>query len=210
MLQLKVPNGSVSTQFGDTPHVILVQETDAAGEAAGGTTAAEGHEKAGGMPQLNFADFTPQLIWLAVTFVILLIVMSKVALPRIAGVIEQRDARIKGDLDRAEKVKADADAALAAYQKSIADARAKAQAESRQTQAAIAAETAKRDAEFAQALAQQTKKAEDNIAVAKTRALADLRGVSAEVTGSVLGKVAGLSVSAGQLQTAVEAAMTER
>jgi F-type H+-transporting ATPase subunit b len=162
------------------------------------------------MPQLEFADFPPQLVWLAITFVILLILMSRVALPRVAGAIEQRDARIKGDLDRAERVKIEADAALAAYQKTMADARAKAQGELRQAQAAVAAETAQRESAFAQQLAQRTKVAEDGIAAAKARAVADLRGLGAEVTGNVLRKVAGLNPPTAQIQAAVDAAMTER
>jgi F-type H+-transporting ATPase subunit b len=216
MLQLKFADGHAPTQVG-APHVILVQETQletnethGAGEAPGETTAAEGHEQSGGMPQLNFTDFPPQLTWLAITFVLLLVLMSRVALPRVAFVIEQRDARIKSDLDRAEKVKIEADAAAAAYQKTMTDARAKAQAEMRQEQAVIAAETTKRDAEFAKQLAERTKAAEDSIAQAKTRALQDLRGVGAEVASSVLAKVAGLSVPAPQVRAAVEAAMTER
>jgi len=219
MLQLTFVDGQAPVGTG-APYVILVQETqpeasetDGAGEAPAGETqgtTADGDQQAGGMPQLNFADFPPQLIWLAITFIILLVLMSKVALPRIAGVLEQRDARIKGDLDRAEKVKAEADAALATYQKGMADARAKAQAELRQAQAAIAAETTKRDAEFAKRLSDRTRAAEDGISQAKARALQDMRGVGAEVAGSVLGKVAGLSVPAAQVQAAVDAAMTER
>jgi F-type H+-transporting ATPase subunit b len=220
MLQLKFADGAVPTPIGDASPFIRVQETqpespethgagEAAGDATHATTETEGHEQ-GGMPQLNFADFPPQLVWLLITFVLLLILMSRMALPRIASVIEQRDQRIKNDLDRAEKVKADADAALATYQKAMADARAKAQAELRQGQTAIAAETAKREAEFARQLAERTKAAEDSIAQAKGRALQDLRGVGAEVAGSVLGKVAGLSLPAAQVQAAVDAAMTER
>jgi F-type H+-transporting ATPase subunit b len=196
--------------FGRAPHLVLVQETQPEAHGDAGTAAAPEHEQSGGMPQLDFADFPPQLIWLAITFVLLLILMSRVALPRVAGAIEQRDARIKGDLDRAERVKVDADAALAAYQKTMAEARAKAQAELRQAQAAVAAETAQRESAFAQQLAQRTKVAEDGIAAAKTRAVADLRGLGAEVTGNVLRKVAGLSPPAAQIQAAVDAAMTER
>jgi F-type H+-transporting ATPase subunit b len=222
MLQLTFVDGQAPVGTG-APYVVLVQETqpeasethpsdEAHGTTAGEThgTTADGHQKSGGMPQLNFADFPPQLIWLAITFIILLILMSKVALPRVAAVLEQRDARIKGDLDRAEKVKADADAALATYQRGMADARARAQAELRQGQAAIAAETAKRESEFGKMLSDRTRAAEDGIAQAKTRALQDLRGVGAEVAGSVLVKVAGLSVPAAQVQAAVDAAMTER
>lgn len=172
--------------------------------------APEAAEHKAGMPQLDPTHFASQIFWLVVSFVLLYVLMSRVALPRIASVIEQRDHRIKSDLDRAEKVKADADAALATYQKTMADARAKAQAELRQGQAAIAAETAKRDAEFGRQLAERARTAEDSITQAKVLALADLRGVGADVAGSVLAKVAGLSIPPAQVQAAVDAAMTER
>jgi F-type H+-transporting ATPase subunit b len=209
MFELKVSQGGL----GHGPHLVLVQETQpeaTAGAAAGSTTHEAPGKCEGGMPQLCFPDFTPQIIWLAIAFILLLILMSKVAMPRVASAIEQREARIKGDLDRAERVKIEADAALAAYQKTVADARAKAQSELRQSQVAIAAETAKRDAAFAQQLAQRTKVAEDGIAEAKMRALTDLRAVGAGVAGNVLGKVAGLNLPAAQVQAAVDAAMSER
>lgn len=215
-MQLTIPQAPPAV---DSP-LLRVQETegttaethgtDAEGGDATHAATEDGGHGSGGMPQLNFADFPPQLIWLAITFVVLLIVMSKLALPRVAAVIEQRESRIKSDLDRAERVKADADAALATYQKTMADARAKAQAELRQGQAAIAAETAKREAAFAQTLAQRTKAAEDGIAAAKSRALSDLRGVGAEVTATVLDKIAGVSLPAEQVRGAVDAAMGER
>ncbi len=210
MFQLKIGRDGPPDGLGQAPHLVLVQETQPESTAGAGSAATQQQEKSGGMPQLEFGDFPPQLIWLAITFVLLLILMSKVAMPRVASAIEQREARIKGDLDRAERVKIEADTALAAYQKTIADARAKAQGELRQTQAEIAAETAKREAAFAQQLAQRTKAAEDGIAQAKTRALTELRGVGGEVTGSVLAKVAGLKPPAALIQAAVEAAMTER
>jgi F-type H+-transporting ATPase subunit b len=208
MFQLKIGHEGSPEGFGHAAPLVLAQETQP--EAPAGTAATQQQEKSGGMPQLEFGDFAPQLIWLAISFVLLLILMSKVAMPRVASAIEQRETRIKGDLDRAERVKVEADTALAAYQKTIADARAKAQSELRQTQAEIAAETAKREAAFGQQLAQRTKAAEDGIAQAKTRALTDLRGVGAEVTGGVLAKVAGLKPPAAQIQAAVDAAMTER
>ena len=207
MFQLRIDQDGV----GHGPHLVLVQETQP--EAQAGAPEATTHEPGkceGGMPQLCFPDFSPQIVWLVITFVVLLILMSRVALPRVAGAIEQRDTRIKGDLDRAERVKIEADAALAAYQKTMADARAKAQGDLRQAQAEIATETAKRETAFAQQLAQRTKTAEDGIAQAKSKALTELRGVGATVTGNVLGKVAGLTLPPAQVQAAVDAAMSER
>jgi F-type H+-transporting ATPase subunit b len=214
MLQLTIAgDGTTGGDAGASP-LLLVQDTaPAAGtEAAPGdahTLAEEGNPNAG-MPQLNFADFMPQLVWLAITFILLLVLMWRVVLPRIAGVLDERERRIQADLDRAEKLKADADAALSAYQKTMADARAKAQVEMREAAAAIAAEAGKREAAFAPQLAERTRAAEAAIAAAKSRALADLSAVSAEVAGSVLAKVANVTVPTAQLQAAVDSALKER
>src|SRR5262245_52592178 len=224
MLQLNIAARALSGATGSlapdgAPRLLLVQETTpapgteaATSEAHTGDADALAHEgnPNAGMPQLNFADFAPQLVWLAITFVLLLVLMWRVALPRIAGVIDAREQRIQADLDRAEKLKAEADAALSAYQKTMADARAKAQAETREAAAAIAAEAGKREAAFAAQLAERTKAAEASIAAAKSRALSDLSTVSAEVAGSVLAKVANITVPPAQLQAAVDSALRER
>ena len=75
------------------------------------------------MPQLESATFISQIVWLAVTFLALYVVMARIALPRIGEVLEARQDRIAHDLDTAASLKAEAEAALAAYETSIAEAR---------------------------------------------------------------------------------------
>ena len=72
------------------------------------------------MPQLDTATYLPQLVWFAITFILLYVVLWRVALPRITGVLEERQARIDLDLARAEALKKEAAAALEAYEKTIA------------------------------------------------------------------------------------------
>jgi F-type H+-transporting ATPase subunit b len=187
------------------PAAALLLAAPALAEEAAGAA-----EHKAGMPQLDPSSFASQIFWLVISFVLLYQLMRRVALPRVAEVLDQRAQRIQSDLDKAERLKAEADEALAVYQKTMGDARAKAQAEMRQATVAIAAETAQREAALAAQLAARTKAAEDGIAVAKGRALADLGAVAVEVAGSAVAKIAGISPTSDQLRAAIGAARGER
>src|SRR6476660_9499021 len=84
-------------------------------------------EHGGGFPPFQKDTFASQIVWLALTFVALYLLMSRVALPRIAAIFEDRRQRIDGDLAQAQRLKDSSEAALAAYEKSLADARNRAQ-----------------------------------------------------------------------------------
>jgi F-type H+-transporting ATPase subunit b len=81
------------------------------------------------MPQFNPEFWVPQLFWLAIISVALFLVMWRITLPRVDVVLSDRRDRVAGNLSKAEALKAEAESALASYQKAIADARAAAQAE---------------------------------------------------------------------------------
>jgi F-type H+-transporting ATPase subunit b len=162
------------------------------------------------MPQLNFADYEPQLVWLAITFILLYLMMRRWALPKVARVLDERERRIKGDLERAERLKAEADEALAAYRRTLADARGKAQAELREAAAAVAAEIAKRDAAFAASVAERTRAAERRIAEAKRAGLVEMRTVAAEIAEAMTAKLAGVAPRPEDIRAAVDAAISER
>jgi F-type H+-transporting ATPase subunit b len=89
-------------------------------------TEANGANDAVGMPQLDFATFPNQIFWLVVTLVVIYLILSRVALPRIAAVLAERRGTITNDIARAEDLKQKAEEAEAAYQKALADARAEA------------------------------------------------------------------------------------
>ena len=107
---------------------------------ASGTVLAK--EGSGGMPQLDYHDFAPQLVWLAIAFVALYFVMSRLAVPAIADTLAKRQARIQGDLDAAEKANEDTRALVADYEKRLADAREDARRLTRERGEADSAEAA--------------------------------------------------------------------
>jgi len=162
------------------------------------------------MPQFDTTLFAPQLFWLAIVFVALLIVMWRVTLPKVGGVVQMREERIQGNLQKAEALKAEAEAALTAYQKLIADARASAQAEHNKAVAAIADETARREATFSKRLDAEDTAAETRIASAKAEALSSVRSIAADLASAMAGKLIGVNVGGDAAATAVGAAMKER
>jgi F-type H+-transporting ATPase subunit b len=162
------------------------------------------------MPQLDVATYAPQLVWLAITFIVLYLLMWKLGLPRVGSVIEARRKRIDDDLARATELKEEAEAAMAAYQRALAEARAQAQAMVKERTDRFAAEAAERQRQIAASLAQQTREAEQQIAAAKVRAFADIRNVAVDVARSITEKLTGAAADEAKLAPAVDRAMAER
>jgi F-type H+-transporting ATPase subunit b len=162
--------------------------------------AAEEAAQSGGLPQLNPHHFTPQLFWLAVTFIALLFIMSKIALPRVGEVIEERRDRIKRDLDAAGRLKEETDKALADYEKALADARANASGIAKETRQKLAAETdAERHRVDAQ-IAVKLKDADARIAVTKSKAVSAIGEIATETARAVVEKLIGQDVSADDVR----------
>lgn len=163
------------------------------------------------MPQLEqIATYGSQIFWLLVTFSVLLIAMWKMALPRVADVLNERQERIDNDLERAEKVKEEAEEVLQAYEATVAKARTEAQSILHAAADKISAESEKRHTELAQKLAGDAAEAEQRIDKAREDALANIRSVSAEVAQAAAARLVGANVSEGDAEAAVSAAIEER
>ncbi|MDG1459570.1 MAG: F0F1 ATP synthase subunit B' [Pseudoprimorskyibacter sp.] len=124
-------------------------------------TCVDSYGSAVGMPQLCFEWFPNQILWLVITLVVIFLVLSRIALPRIAAVLAERQGTIDSDISAAETLKLQAEAAEAAYQKALTDARAQAQGIAKETRAAIQkdldAAIEKADTEIAAKTAQSEK-----------------------------------------------------
>ncbi len=162
------------------------------------------------MPQLDVSLYPPQIIWLVISFTLLYLAMTRVALPRISEVLEKRRDRIDGDLDKASSLKKEADEVLAAYEESIAEARTQALAVIKEASDRLAEDSTARHAELSATIADQAEAAEATIARAKESALADIGGIAEDITRQAAAKLIGVKkVDKKQLQDAVTAAMKE-
>ncbi len=199
----------------DSEHatIVIAQSGDAEGSVIviGEQAEAElgiGHateEHSGGMPQLDFSTFAPQLIWLLITFGVLYFLMSRVALPRVAQALEARRDRIANDLDQAAQFKAETDAAIAGYETALAEARAKAHEIASKTREDLGRETdALRDKLEAE-LDQKLEAAEVRIASTKTEAMSNVRGIASDVAAAVVSQLGISGVDAAKIASAVDA-----
>ena len=158
------------------------------------------------MPQLNPLDWGPQIIWLAITFGILYLLMVKVALPRIGGVIDARAAHIAKDLAAADKLRRETEEAIAAYEQALAEAKQKAHAiiDAGRTKLKeeVAAERAKLDRE----LGKKSAEAEARIDQAKTTAMKDVSAVAADVAADIVRQLIAANPPKAEIEKAVAAA----
>jgi F-type H+-transporting ATPase subunit b len=159
------------------------------------------------MPQFEFSTFASQMFWLYVSFTLLLILLSLFALPKIGGVLEDRQKRIDGNLDKAAQWKSEAEAAIAAYEKALAESRAEAQKILQANALAIADQATIRQKALGETLAAQIKAGELRIQAAKDEALGQIREVSAGLARATLTKLAGIEAEDAALDAAVSASI---
>jgi len=163
------------------------------------------------MPQLEqIYTYASQVFWLVVTFGLLYLVLWRSALPKVADLLHERQERIDGDLERAERLKEEAETVLKSYEATIAEARAEAHAALRDAADRIARQSEERHTALGQKLAKDTGDAEARIARAREEALSNIRAVSAEVAQAATARLVGLDVSEGDAEAAVDDAMKGR
>ncbi len=160
------------------------------------------HGSAPGMPQLDFSTFGNQIFWLAVALVVIYLILSRVALPRIAAVLAERQGTITNDLAAAEDLKAKAVEAENAYNKALADARTEAQRIAAETRAEIQAGLDEAIAKADEQISAKAAESEKAIAEIKAGALESVKAVATD-TAEALVTALGGSADADAIAAAV-------
>lgn len=170
------------------------QETHESVGAPGG----EAHHE-GGFPPFQTENFAPQIVWLVVIFSVLYLLMSRLALPRVGGIIENRAAKIATDLDASRAMQAEAQAAAKANDETLRQRREEAQAIGRDAQQNIAAEAAARRTSAEAEAAEKIRAAEARIVAAKNEALANVEQIAVEAAAAIVEKLTGSRADLSEL-----------
>jgi len=164
-------------------------------------------EHGGGFPPFQKETFASQIVWLVITFVVLYLVVSRIAVPRIGGIIEQRGKRIESDFAEAQRDKEESEAALLAYEKALADARARAQAIGNEIRDKVNAEADEKRKALEARLNAQLAEAEKAIAATKTAAMMNVRGIAVDAASAIVERLVGTAPAAPTVAAAVDEAL---
>ena len=158
-------------------------------------------------PPFERETFPSQIFWLAICFVALYLITARLVQPRVGGIIENRKSRIAGDLAEAERFKREADAAMAAYEKALAEARARAHAIATETRDKLHAEAERNRRILEDQLNAQLAQAEKAIAATKTAAMANVREIAVGAAVAIVARLTGVTPPDTAAAAAVDAAL---
>src|SRR6201747_886273 len=176
---------------------------------AKGTTAhteADGGHKAP-FPPFQKDTFASQLVSLLVAFVALYLIVSRIALPRVGGVIDARQNAIEGDLAAAQKLKDESDAALKAYESDLASARSGPQAIGAETREKLNAAAEAERKTLEDQLSVKLADAEKTIASTREAAMSNVRGIAAEAAAAIVQRLTGIMPDGTAVDSAVDASL---
>jgi F-type H+-transporting ATPase subunit b len=181
-------------------------ESHGGAKGAAAHTEAEGGHKAP-FPPFQKDTFASQLVSLVIVFVALYLIVSRIALPRIGGVLDERQNTIEGDLAAAQKLKDESDGALKAYEGELAQARSRAQAISAETREKLNAASEAERKTLEERLSLKLAEAEKTIASTREAAMSNVRGIAADAAAAIVQRLIGVVPDGTSVGQAVDASL---
>jgi F-type H+-transporting ATPase subunit b len=191
------PGAIPAREAGDAVRGVPVtpQEAKGVSEGASGQPA--------GLPQFRTEYWGGQIVWLVVMFAALYLLLSRVFVPRLRRVRDERETAINGAIEDARRVRREADAQASAASAEMADARAKAQAAAAEAKARANAEAARRHAAQEEELANRLGEAEARIRASRDAAMGSVRQVASDTAGVIVEKLTGRAAAEAELAAAL-------
>lgn len=154
-------------------------------------------------PPFNAATFPSQLFWFAIVFIAIYLLMSRVALPRVGGIFAVRRSRIDKDLEEAAGMQRQADEAGAAYERTLAEAKARAQTLAQEMRDTLAAQSDARRKELEANLGDKLAGAEREIAATRSQAMSNVDAIAGEAASAIVRQLTGLTADAAAISRAL-------
>ena len=181
-------------------------ESHGGAKGAAAHTETEGGHKAP-FPPFQKDTFASQLVSLLIAFVALYLIVSRIALPRVGSLLDERQNKIEGDLADAQKLKDASDGALKAYESELAAARSRAQAIGAETREKLSAASEAERKTLEQRLSVKLADAEKTIASTRETAMSNVRGIAADTAAAIVQRLTGVVPDGTSVDRAVDASL---
>jgi F-type H+-transporting ATPase subunit b len=177
------------------------------GDAKGTTahTEADAHQRV--FPPFQKDTFASQLVSLLIAFVALYLIVSRIALPRVGSLLDERQNAIDGDLAEAQKLKDQSDSAMKAYESELAAARSRAQAIGTETRDKLNAAADAERKTLEERLSVKLADAEKTIAATREAAMSNVRGIAADAAAAIVHQLTGMLPDGKAVDSAVDASL---
>ena len=160
--------------------------------------------ESGGMPQLNPEFWVSQIFWLILTFGTLLVVLSKLILPKISANLETRKSQILENIEAADKQRKDSELKIKEFEELISKSKTEAKNILAQAREKVQKDiNLKRDALDKQ-LDEEIKKAEDEITALRNSAPEKINKIAIETSTELVKKLIGADVNASSISAIVD------
>lgn len=181
---------------------LFIAPAQAATPTTGSTEAPKG-----GFPPFQKETFASQVVSFAIAFILLYVIVSRIALPRVGGIIAARQGKIEGDLAEAQRLKDESDAALKAYETELATARANAQAIGSDIRDKLNKQADEERKQLEDRLAAKLADAEKSIAATRAAAMGNVRAIATDAAAAIVQRLSGALPEPKAVQSAVDATL---
>lgn len=151
------------------------------------------------MPQLDTTTFSSQLFWLGISFVVLYCILAYFLVPKISGVLENRETIREKNINTASSYREEAEGLLVEYEKLLAETRKEAHEKYQSVVTMTAHEMGEKKKDMLDKLQERLHIAEQDLYRARMEASQDIHSVAQEIAGDILQKLTGQTYSSDQL-----------
>ena len=157
-----------------------------------------------GMPQLDPKYWASQAFWLILVFVILYISLSKFYLPKIKSNLDNRENKIKEDLENANKFKEQSEAKLKEYGLILDKAKKEVNKIHFDSKTALDKDIQSKKEVIEKEIEKEILKAQKEISELKKNSISSIQNISENITANIIENISGDKLNESSVKSAVE------
>ena len=157
-----------------------------------------------GMPQLDPKYWASQAFWLILIFAILYISIAKFYLPKIKNNLDNRESRIKNDLDDANKFKELSESKFKEYEKILENAKNEVIKIHIESKNILDKDIKKKRESVEKEIEKEILKAQNEIIELKKNSISDIQMISENITSNIIETISGEKLNESSIKAAVE------